>query len=83
MKSESANQHTSRVGVAPENDSSLLVRRIAQNLVQLHSKTVEVADVQRPEIRMEGIVQKGLVDCEVYRWMDLWTGSHRAGLRLG
>lgn len=51
-----ADELTPRVSVAPENNCAILVGRVSENLVQLHSKSVEVADVEWAEIAMERIV---------------------------
>ena len=38
-------EHTPWICVAPENDSPLLVGRVSQDFVQLHSKAVQVSNV--------------------------------------
>lgn len=47
---------TPRVRTAPEDYCAVLVRRVAQHLVQLYSKTVQVANVEWAEVAMEGVV---------------------------
>ena len=59
--------HTPRVCTAPEDYCSLLIRWVAKNLVQLDSKAIQVANVERAEVAMESVVQQGLVDAEVHR----------------
>lgn len=56
---------TSRIGTAPEDDCPVFVRRICEDLVQLDSKAVQVANVQRAKVAVEGVVQQCLVDTEV------------------
>jgi hypothetical protein len=56
---------TPRIGAAPEDDGAFLVGRIAQNLVQLDSEAVEVANVQGAKVAVEGVVEQRLVDAEV------------------
>jgi len=74
------NAHTSRVCVAPEDYRSVLVRRIAQNLVQLHGEAVQVANVQRAEVAVESIVEQCLVNAEVDWGMRLGASCGRANL---
>jgi hypothetical protein len=62
---------TPRVGVAPEDDGPVLIRGVSQDLVKLHRESVQVANVQRAEVAMECIVEKGLVNAEVDRWERL------------
>ena len=45
-----------RVGSAPEDDGSIVVGRVAEDLVELHCESVEVADVQWAEVGVEGVV---------------------------
>lgn len=48
---------TSRVCTAPKHDCSILVRWVAQDLMQLHREAVQVTNVQRAKVAMEGIVE--------------------------
>lgn len=48
---------TSRVCAAPENYSPLLVGGIAEHFVELHSEAVQVTDVERTKVSVEGIVK--------------------------
>lgn len=73
--------HTPRVCAAPEDYSSLLVRWVAEDFVQLHGKAVQVTDVERTEVAVEGIVQQRLVDAEVHRWERLSASNSGACLR--
>ena len=57
-----------RVCSAPEYHSSVIVGWIAENLMELHGESVEVTDMQRPEVVVESIVQEGIIDREVDRW---------------
>lgn len=58
---------TSRVGGAPKDDGSVLVLLRAEDVVEADGEAVQVADVQRTKVVMEGIVQEGVVDGEVAR----------------
>lgn len=58
--------HTPRVCTAPEYYCALLVGRVAENLMQLDGEAVEVTNVERAEVAVEGVVQQGLVDTEVH-----------------
>ena len=62
---------TPRVGIAPENNGTVLVGWVAQYFVELHGEAVEMADVQWAEVAMERIVEQRLVDAEVDRWERL------------
>ena len=50
--------------------------------MQLHGESVEVTNVQRPEVGVEGIVQEGLVDGELDRGVNFGACSYGAWLRL-
>lgn len=52
---------------APKHNHTALVLRVAENVMQRHSKTVQVANVQRTEIMVERVIQQGVVDSEVHR----------------
>lgn len=52
--------------MAPENDRPAVAILLCEHVVQHHSETVQVTDVQRTEIRVECIVQQAVVDGEVY-----------------
>ena len=40
--------------------------------MQLHRETVKMANVQRTKIRMEAVIEEGIIDAEVDRWMYFW-----------
>ena len=56
---------TPRVGVAPEDDGSVLVLWVAENLMQQDGKSVEVANVQWTKVGVEGVVEQMLVNRKV------------------
>jgi hypothetical protein len=75
------------IGLAVENNRAVAVGRISQDLVEKHSEAVEMADVQRTEVGMECVVEKGVVNSEVDRGSTLgsrcsWLGPALAR-RLG
>lgn len=59
-----------RICSTPEDDSSVIVRWIAKDFVEDNGKSVQMTNMQWAEVCMEGIVQQGVVDCEVD-----WLGS--------
>ena len=36
--------------------------------MKLYGEAIQVTDMQRAEIVVEGVVQKGVIDCEVDGW---------------
>lgn len=64
-KSRPRAQLTPRVGGAPENDGPVLVLRRSQDIVEVEREAVQVADVQRAEVVVEGVVEEAVVDGEV------------------
>lgn len=52
--------------MAPEDDRPAVAILLRKNVVQHHGETVEVTNVKRAEVGMEGIVQQAVVDAEVY-----------------
>ncbi len=61
--------------MAPEYDRPAVAILLRKDIVQHHSKAVQMSDVQRAEIGVEGIVQQAVVDGEVYgRWPLLRHG---------
>ena len=71
---------TPRVGAAPEDDSAVLVGWVSQNLMQLHSESVEVTNVQWAKVAVEGVVQERLVDTKVDGGMRLGPCGSRTCL---
>lgn len=51
---------------APKHNNAALVFRVAENVVQRHGKTVQVANVKWAEIVVERVVQQGIIDGEVH-----------------
>jgi hypothetical protein len=43
----------------------MLVVRVSKHIMQLYGKAVEMSDVERTKVGMEGIVQQSVVDGEV------------------
>jgi hypothetical protein len=76
-------EHTPGIGVAPENYTPLLVRRISQHFMQLHRIAVQVTNVQWAKVTVEGIVEESLIDSEVNRRMGFRAGGGRARVCLG
>lgn len=72
-------KRTPRIRLAPEDDGAVLVLGIAQNFVQHDGKAIQVADVQRTEVCVEGIVQEVLVNGKV-DWGRSWACGGRRGL---
>jgi hypothetical protein len=72
---------TPRVCATPEDDCAVFICGIAQNLVQLYCEAVQVTNVQRAKVAMEGIVEQRLVDAEVHRWMRLGSSGSGTNLR--
>lgn len=73
--------HTPRVRIAPEYYTTILVLLVAQDLVQLHGEAVQMANVQRAKVTVEGVVEESLVNGEVHRRVVL--GTCGLGGRLG
>lgn len=69
--------------MAPEDNRAVLILAVAQHLVKLHCESVEVANVQRAEVAVEGIVDERLVDREVDWGLGPGAGRPRPGVRLG
>lgn len=57
-KEEGENELTSRVRLAPEHNQPVLILLGAQDLVELDGKPVQVPDVQRPKVVVEGVIQQ-------------------------
>ena len=58
---------TSGVSSAPEDNGPITVLLSTEDLVELNRKAVQVANVQRPKVVVEGIVEQGVVNGEVAR----------------
>ncbi len=68
--------HTSRFGFAPEDNPTLLVGGVAEDVMQIDREPIQVTDVQRTKVGKEGIVQQQVVDGEV-------DGGEIVAVRLG
>lgn len=70
---------TSRISVTPEYHGSVLVVGVSKHFVKLNGKAVQMTDVERAKVGVEGIVEQGVVDGEVEWWVlrggccRLWT----------
>lgn len=58
---------TSGVGLGVENNRTVAICGVAEDLVELDRKPVQMTDMQRAKVRMERVVQKGIVNGEVHR----------------
>lgn len=67
------------IGLAVENHRPITVTRIAEDLMEENSEPIQMTDVERPEIGVEGVVQKGVVNREVHRRSPLGGGRGRLG----
>lgn len=56
---------TPRVRGAPEDNGPVLVLGRGQHVVEVEGEAVQVADVQRAEVVVEGVVEEAVVDGEV------------------
>lgn len=56
-----------RVCFAVKHHSTIPICRISQNLMEVNCKSVQMSNVERTEVGMEGVVQQGIVDREVHR----------------
>lgn len=71
-------KHTSWVGGTPENNGAVLVFLRTKDVVEVNSKSVEVANVQRAKVMVEGIVEESVIDGEVARRLSgagRWCGG--------
>lgn len=75
-------KHTARVGSAPEYNGPVLVLLGSQNLMELQREAVEVADVERAKVVVEGIVEERVVDGEVVRLPQSFRGRRGSAGRL-
>lgn len=53
--------------MTPEHDSFAFILGIAENLVQVDGKAVQVSNVKRTKVGVECIVEKGVVNGEIHR----------------
>lgn len=72
---------TSSIGLTPEDHRPIVVRRVTQYLMEVDSETVQVADVQRAKIGMEGVIKKRVVNGKIYGGLIL--GPRRCSSSLG
>jgi hypothetical protein len=56
---------TPRICSAPEYNCSVVVGWVAEDVMEVNSKPVEMTDVQWTEIGVEGIVEERVIDSEV------------------
>ena len=56
---------TPRVRGAPEDNGPVLVLGRGEDVVEVEGEAVQVADVQRAEVVVEGVVEEAVVDGEV------------------
>jgi len=59
---------TSGVGFAPKHNTPVCVCWVSQDFMQLYSKAIQVPDMKRSKICMEAVVEKRVIDGEIYRW---------------
>jgi hypothetical protein len=71
---------TSRVRPAVEHDGAVAVLRIAEDLVEENGKPVQMTNVKRAKIRVESVVEEGVVYREVHGTSA--SGSMRQGRTL-
>jgi hypothetical protein len=55
----------SRIGLTVEDNRAITVGGVSEDLVEKDCESVQVTNVERAEIRMECIVEKGIVNSEV------------------
>lgn len=55
---------TPRISLAIEDNRTVTVGGVPKNLVEKHSETIQVADVQRTEICVKGIVEESIINRE-------------------
>lgn len=73
-------KHTARVGSAPEYNGPVLVLLGSQNLVELQREAVEVTDVERAKVVVEGIVEESVVNGKVVRLPQSLRGRRRGSV---
>lgn len=57
--------HTTRIRGAPEDNGPILVLGRSEDIVEVEGKAVQVADVERAKVVVEGVVEQAVVDGEV------------------
>lgn len=62
---------TPRISSTVEDNGSVSVLLGAQDIVELDSEAVQVANVQRAKVVVERVVQKSVVNGEVARWVSV------------
>lgn len=71
-KNHVASDQASSVGTAPrvwfavEDHSAVTVLGITENLMEIDSKPIQVSNMERTEIRVEGVVKQGIVYRKVH-----------------
>lgn len=68
-----------RVGLAVEHNRPVTVCGVPKNLMEVNRKAIEVTNVVRAKIRMESIVEQGILHCEIDRAASLAAGSAGMG----
>jgi hypothetical protein len=68
----------SRIGLTVEDHRAITVGGVSEDLVEKDGESVQVTNVERAEIRMERIVEKGIVNSKVNRRSAL--GRRGSGL---
>ena len=69
------NELTLRISSAPEDNWSLLVLLGSQYVMELDSKAVQVADVERTKVMVESVVKERIVDSKVAGLRSRWFGE--------
>ncbi len=72
MISQELKWRTPGIRIAPKHHHSLWVLR--ENLVQGHSKPIQMSNMQWTEIMVESVVEKDIVNRKVDNWF-LWPGA--------
>lgn len=68
-------KHTARISSAPENNGPVLVLLRSEDLVELQRKAVEMSNVKRAKVVVEGVVEKSIIYCEIVGLLVVLGGS--------
>ena len=72
-KNHIAGDQTGGIGTTPgilpavQNDRPVAIRRIPQDFVKVDGKSIQMTNMERTKIRMEGVVEECIVNREIYR----------------
>lgn len=72
-----------RVRLAPEHNGSIVIFWVAKDFVKMDCESIEMTDMEGPEVGVEGIVEQAVIDGKVHRRLAPGPSCSRSRSGLG